>query len=246
MDLRERTASGRRHPWELARARSFRRLIGDHVGLSGVRSVLDIGAGDGWFAQELAGDLLAHARITCWDVNYRSEDIATPSGAAIERTSSPPDGRFDLVLALDVLEHIDDPDTFLDESVVPRLDARGTLIVSVPAHPRLYSDHDRTLGHHRRYRRKDLLELLGRHVDVRASGGLFTTLIPPRAFAVAAERLGLRRPQVGVGAWSGGPTITGALTAVLLADAAVGRRLAEANMALPGLSVWAVARPRLA
>ena len=57
MDLRERT-SGRvapagRHPWELARARFFRRLIGRSTDVGTVRRVLDVGAGDGWFAQEL-------------------------------------------------------------------------------------------------------------------------------------------------------------------------------------------------
>ena len=77
-----RVGEAGRHPWELARARFFRRLIARSIDVSAVRRVLDVGAGDGWFAQELLPDLGPTAEVVCWDVNYRSEDLATPAGPA--------------------------------------------------------------------------------------------------------------------------------------------------------------------
>jgi SAM-dependent methyltransferase len=242
VDLRERTANDRRHPWELARARFFRRLIGQHVALAGVTRVLDVGAGDGWFAHELSADLPATAQIVCWDANYRSEDLATPPGEQVTRTAQVPGGLFDLVLVLDVLEHVLDDEAFLGDAVLPRLAPSALVVVSVPAHPRLYSDHDRMLEHHRRYRPSELYELLGRHLDVVARGSLFTTLLAPRVAVVLLERAGWHRATDGVGDWSAGPALTSAVTAVLDADAALGRRLADRGVRLPGLSTWAVCR----
>jgi 2-polyprenyl-3-methyl-5-hydroxy-6-metoxy-1,4-benzoquinol methylase len=242
VDLRERGSGRARHPWEVSRSRFFLDLVADHVDLTAVQTVLDAGAGDGWFAGELLGALDPAASITCWDVNYRSEDLVAPSDPRIVRTATRPSDPYDLVLALDVLEHLDDDETFLAETVVPLLG--GTLVVSVPAMPRLFCEHDRMLEHRRRYRRRDLLAMLGRHVDILESGTLFTSLLVPRIVTVAAERVGHESSRTGVGEWSGSPRTTSLIVRALDADAAVGRRLARRGIVLPGLSVWAVCRPR--
>lgn len=254
MDLRERAGGGaagatdgrggRRHPWELARARFFRRLIGRSTDLGGVRRVLDVGAGDGWFAHELLPDLAPTAQVVCWDVNYRSEDLATPDGERIIRTAEPPAPPFDLVLLLDVLEHVEDDDGFLGRQVAPLLAPDGIAVVSVPAHPWLFSDHDRMLQHHRRYRPQELRALVGRHLDLVESGSVFTSLLAPRAVSVVAERAGRHHGSTGIGAWRGGPATTRALTAVLEADATASAGLSRRGLPVPGLSTWAVARAR--
>lgn len=245
MDLRERVGGvPRRHPWEVARARFFRRLIADHADLRRPRRVLDIGAGDGWFAHELAPDLPADAEIVCWDINYRSEDLDAPTGPNTTRTAVAPAGVFGVVLALDVLEHVADAEAFLADQLLPTLAADGIAVVSVPAHPRLFSDHDRMLEHYRRYRPAELRAMLERHLRIVETGSLFTSLLPPRAIAVGLEHAGRHRDPTGVGAWSAGPTLTRALTAVLDTDAAVGRRLGRSGLRVPGLSTWAVAERR--
>jgi hypothetical protein len=242
MDLRERGVARARHPWEVARSRVFRDLIGDHVDLTAIRTVLDAGAGDGWFAGELLSALDPAASVTCWDVNYRSEDLDAPTDPRIVRTAARPTGTYDLVLALDVLEHLDGPEVFLADALMPVLG--GTLVVSVPAYPCLFSDHDRMLEHRRRYRRRELLDMIGRHVDVGEAGSLFTSLLVPRALAVATERLGRHSKPTGIGGWTHGPRMTGLVTRALVADAVAGRWLARRGVVLPGLSVWAVGRGR--
>jgi 2-polyprenyl-3-methyl-5-hydroxy-6-metoxy-1,4-benzoquinol methylase len=249
MDLRERRdatrhAEARRHPWEVARARFFRGLIADHVERAGVTRVLDVGAGDGWFAHELLPDLPEQARVVCWDINYRSSDLEAPAGERISRTARRPEGPFDLVLLLDVIEHVEDDRAFLIDDIVPLMAGEGRAVVSVPAYPSLYCEHDRMLEHHRRYRPTDLRALLAPHFRIVASGSLFATLLVPRAVTVAMERAGRRHEAAGVGAWDGGAVLTAALTGVLEADAAISRRLARQRLVpgarVPGLSTWAV------
>jgi SAM-dependent methyltransferase len=242
MDLRERTESDLRHPWEQARATFFRRLIASCVDPAGLARVLDIGAGDGWLALELRADLASDATIVCWDINYRPEDLRLPSGRGIERAVVPPETSFSLVLLLDVLEHIADDAGFLADVVLPRLSPGGTLVASVPSYPSLYSEHDRMLLHERRYRPVEFVHLLQQHVDVQATGSLFTSLLLPRAMTVLLERLGCGREPRGVGAWRGGQAITAAVTSVLEADARMGLALHRRGIRLPGLSTWAVAR----
>jgi SAM-dependent methyltransferase len=242
MDLRERTSSDLRHPWEQARAAFFRRLIASHVDLSRVARVLDVGAGDGWLAQELRADLAPDASVVCWDINYRSEELELPRGTGIERTVAAPGTSFSLVLLLDVLEHVADDADLLANTVVPHLSPGGTLIASVPSYPSLYSEHDRMLLHERRYRPIEFVQLLQQHVDVQATGSLFTSLLLPRAMTVLLERTRRGREPRGVGAWRGGEAITSAVTSVLEADARMGLALNRRGIRLPGLSTWAVAR----
>ena len=245
MDLKERLAGDeRRHPWEIARARSYRKLVAAHTDLAAVRSVLDIGAGDGWFASDIRGDLCGSATIVCWDVNYRSEDLATPIGAGIRRTTDRPVGPFDVVLALDVLEHIADDEAFLADVIAPSLGPGGVGLLSVPAHPRLFSDHDRMLEHERRYRPAAFRALVGRHLELVAAGSMFSSLVPLRAVDALRQKAGRGGEQRGVGSWSSGPLVTRTVTAVLDADASIGRRAARIGVPFPGLSTWALVQQR--
>jgi SAM-dependent methyltransferase len=65
----------------------------------------------------------------------------------------------DLVVAFDVLEHIED-DKAAATGVYEALRPGGTFLVAVPADPRLWSAHDDAVGHVRRYTRQTLTDLL--------------------------------------------------------------------------------------
>jgi SAM-dependent methyltransferase len=56
----------------------------------------------------------------------------------------------DAVLLLDVLEHIDDDVNFIND-IVKNLNPNAILLITVPAHMCLWSQHDVVLGHKRRY-----------------------------------------------------------------------------------------------
>jgi SAM-dependent methyltransferase len=65
----------------------------------------------------------------------------------------------DLVVAFDVLEHLDD-DHAAVAGVARALRPGGTFLVAVPCDPRLWSAHDVAVGHVRRYTRPELAGLL--------------------------------------------------------------------------------------
>ena len=67
----------------------------------------------------------------------------------------PFDGRYDVVLALDVIEHVE-KDVESLASLGERLSPGGRLIVTVPAHPWMWSSHDEKHHHFRRYTAKRL------------------------------------------------------------------------------------------
>lgn len=100
--------------------------------------------------------------------------------------------RYDLLLAMDVLEHIADDSGAL-AGWVGGLAPGGRALLTVPAFAALWSRHDEVLGHHRRYRRGQLARL-GRAAGLRplrvsyAFGHLF-----PAVFIL--RRLLARRDQ---------------------------------------------------
>jgi SAM-dependent methyltransferase len=72
------------------------------------------------------------------------------------------DGAFDLVCALDIIEHVDDDDAALRE--LSRVTVSGgTLVVSAPLHPARWTAFDDFVGHRRRYEPQELIGKLAMH-----------------------------------------------------------------------------------
>jgi len=121
--------------------------------------VLEVGAGIGANTLTLAG--LEYQRWTCLE----------PDAALVARIALPPGGRhkaaagtiddlpaeakFDAILYIDVLEHIEDDRAEMVRAA-GRLKPGGALIVLAPAHPFLFTPFDAAIGHFRRYTRASL------------------------------------------------------------------------------------------
>jgi glycosyltransferase involved in cell wall biosynthesis len=67
-------------------------------------------------------------------------------------------GQFDTVLCLNLLEHLDDPLPAL-RNASSALTPGGKLVVLVPQGPGLHTSLDRAVGHRRRFRRDELVDL---------------------------------------------------------------------------------------
>jgi glycosyltransferase involved in cell wall biosynthesis len=127
------------------------------------KSILEIGIGQGAFSTRLAQ----------WGQYVGVEPDPASGAVAAERLSHFPDAEFrsggleqiqpyetfDLVCAFEVLEHIDDDAEAL-RSWVEHVNEFGSLIVSFPAHQKRFGAADIAVGHHRRYDRKDIDQLL--------------------------------------------------------------------------------------
>jgi SAM-dependent methyltransferase len=81
--------------------------------------------------------------------------------SAFRREFSNLTGRLDSILYVNVLEHIEDDEQELS-LVYKTLRQGGHALIFVPAHSFLYSDLDKHIGHFRRYRKKDIIELAKR------------------------------------------------------------------------------------
>jgi len=120
-----------------------------------------------------AGSLLIEAALLGFDcealeLSAEARELALKliarSGANIPVRANPPAewrGRFDVLCAFDVLEHIEDDRATLEEWR-SWLRPGGTMLLSVPAHTKLWSAGDEWAGHYRRYEREGLRALLER------------------------------------------------------------------------------------
>ena len=121
-------------------------------------NILEVGAGIGtmtsllcplaksWVCLEPDGAL-------CKEIERRIQSGALPGFCRAEHgflADIPESNRFDAILYLDVLEHIEDDVSELDQAV-RLLAPGGRLVVLAPAHQRLYGDFDANVGHFRRY-----------------------------------------------------------------------------------------------
>lgn len=234
-----------RHPWEQVRQWFFTRVLERNRVLGRELAVLDVGAGDGWFSQQLAPRLAAGSRVVCWDTAYTDAHLAGAPGDAVRFVRERPAGPFDLVLLLDVLEHVEDDRGFLAALVQDALVPGGHALVGVPAWQALFTSHDRRLRHHRRYQPGAARRLVrDAGLEVLASGGLFHAQLLPRTGQKLLEGLtGREHPPADLGHWSAPAALTSAIVTILRLDARVSLLGARMGIPLlPGLSWWALCR----
>jgi SAM-dependent methyltransferase len=131
--------------------------------LEEVRSVLEIGAGEGAVGARLAHDY----DYTGVEPDERSCSRAQARLAAVGRgrvvcgdlSSLDSQESFDLVCAFEVLEHVEDDEAALGEWR-GRARRRGYLLLSVPAYLKQWGAGDVKAGHLRRYEPRGLMEIL--------------------------------------------------------------------------------------
>ena len=250
IDLSERYGDlAIRHPWETSRCDFFLRLLHQMGVDRRPGHWLDVGAGDAWIAQHALDRLPPTSEITCWDINYSSDELTSSLAqrAGLHLVAAEPTGRFDGILMLDVIEHLEDDLSFLKNIVESQMSEDGWILVSVPAYQFLFTSHDVSLKHHRRYSPSQCVAVLkAAGLVVESQGSLFQALLVVRMLQAAKEKL--RPPEAGstgVGVWTGGPLITRTVERALEAESRLSLAIAtRSTVTLPGLSFWAFCRRR--
>lgn len=179
-----------RHWWYQGRRRVLERTI-ERLGLPAGASILDAGCGSGRNMVELAH----HGSVTGVELSDVSVELARErdSGEVLEGSVMDmpiDDDTFDLVVSLDVIEHLDDDVGALRElRRVTR--PGGALLVTVPAYQWLWSGHDEINHHRRRYDRASLLAAAGEAGWSCELATHFNSLLLPVAILLRAlERIG--------------------------------------------------------
>lgn len=222
-----------RHWWFRARLAVVRSVLRRYV--SPGRG-MDCSCGTGMTLRRMPqyvqiGADLAHLALK----HCRASGLTTVIQASLTRLPLQ-DASLDLVTCLDTLEHIQDDATAVAE-VFRVLKPGGHALFTVPAHPFLFSSHDRALHHVRRYRKAELRSLVtGAGFGLRRFSYINSALFP----AVAAVRLA--RPGKGETTSDTEKVPFGPLNAVLYASFAL-EKLPLALINLPwGVSLLALAR----
>lgn len=173
--------------WFLGKRWIMMKLLRDRFGEREGAAILDVGCGTGKNLEALAeaGDARG-----C-DVSPEALDFCRRRGLDKVTLQADPhvlpfdSGSFDLVTALDVIEHVEDDSRMLAE-IARVLKPSGAALLTVPAHPVLWTVHDEALRHRRRYSRRDLrlkMEAAGLRVDLLSGmDGLLLPLIVPVRF----------------------------------------------------------------
>lgn len=183
-----------RHWWWRSREEFLERTLDRLVGAGGAGEVLDFGCGDGLFFPVL------RKYGEPWGIEPDAA-LLDPRGEWRSRIRTDPlhrdpaeAGRYGLIVALDVLEHIADPLPAVQE-LRRRLRPRGWFVATVPAFQSLWTGHDDMNHHVRRYRLKELEQLVrNAGLEVHDSRYFFVWLAIAKGAVVLKERM--TRPDV--------------------------------------------------
>lgn len=148
MDVKEEDILGPdivRHWYYVSKGRALLSFLGRLGG----GMLLDVGAGSGIFSRQLL-DAGRFERAVCVDPAYEAERQEDHNGRPISFVRQAAGEQPDLVLMMDVLEHVDD-DVGLLAEYAAHLPVGGHVMITVPAFRFLWSGHDVFLEHRRRY-----------------------------------------------------------------------------------------------
>jgi SAM-dependent methyltransferase len=123
-------------------------------------SVSEIGPGNGSLCEKYykyCGDitLFEPSRNFSKDLKERFNNISNIE--VIESTFYPSEKKFDSILLMDVLEHVENPETLI-KKLYENLKIGGKILINVPAFEHLYSNFDKDVGHLKRYNKNSLLK----------------------------------------------------------------------------------------
>lgn len=235
MDIKETQILGAdagSHWYYRSKAEAVRRYL---RGIS-CDTLLDVGAGSGYFARYL----LSHSnlrRAYCVDPNYEHEWQEVVCGKPLHFLRSTPAVDADLVLLMDVLEHVDDDAQLLRDYMRKSLPT-ATFLISVPAFAWLWSAHDVFLGHRRRYTLATLRSTVRTAGLEVSKGSYFYAAVFPIAVAV---RLARRKAAANETPRSDLRRHSALVNAILLGLCRIELTMMKCNR-LFGLSVFCLAR----
>jgi len=155
---------GSSHPIDVASRKMAIKAVTKYLAANPQSTILEIGCSSGFLLEELA-NTFPSASITGADVVkeplYRlHKKLPKLPLLRFDLLSCPlPKESFDIIIMLNVLEHIGD-DKLALSNAYKLLKPGGLIVIEVPAGPYLFDSYDRELQHFRRYSSSELLSKL--------------------------------------------------------------------------------------
>ena len=233
---REMAELDQQHWWYKARREVLAELIRREAPTPANGRVLEIGCGTGHNLEMLG----RFGAVDALELDDEARAIAEKRlgrkvmSAPLPRLAGVRNHHYDLVAALDVIEHVDDDDGAV-AAIAAKLKPGGKFVMTVPAHQWMWSAHDVVNHHKRRYSKAALRQLVERSPLRLERIGYFNSLLFPLA---VAERLASRvRGKDNADVKLPSAPLNAALERVFAAE----RHLVGRLPLPPGLSLFAVA-----
>jgi 2-polyprenyl-3-methyl-5-hydroxy-6-metoxy-1,4-benzoquinol methylase len=188
VEFDHRFVTERTHYWHRARRELLTSVLESHV--PPPSRVLEVGCGCGNTSKAFQS-----AGYQVWSADLSENALTHASTQGLERlcrvsiTDLPFKNEFDAVVSFDVVEHIPDHERCV-EQLRDALAPGGTLILTVPAHPSLWSSWDAIQHHVRRFKPSEvraLLEAAG--LEVVTVRQFFAALVLPVLAGAVWDRL---------------------------------------------------------
>ncbi len=224
------------HWWFCGRRAILQRLLSQYLADKPLQHILEIGAGTGGNLEMLS----RFGKLSATEMNDEARRIANTRTQVVVHPGALPNAlptfaqKFNLICLFDVLEHVED-DTASLRAIRELLTPDGVILLTVPAHPWLWSRHDKLLHHKRRYTRDSLYEhIANAGLRVQRFSYFNTFLFPAAAVARLLDRL--RKGEAAYGAEMPITFINAVLKRVFMSEAAL---LARFNLPV-GVSMLAM------
>lgn len=158
----------RHHWWYAARRELILKLIKKYFANKDIE-ILEVGCSTGILVEELLA--AGYSRIQGLDISAeavekaKAKNLPVSNGSALNIETHFPNRKFDLIIASDVLEHIQ-TDHIAVNHWSSVLKDNGYMMIFVPAYQSLWSHHDILNLHHKRYTLPELLATLPKELKI--------------------------------------------------------------------------------
>jgi ubiquinone/menaquinone biosynthesis C-methylase UbiE len=189
MDLKDQRAGlAQSHFWSQART-NFISVLMNKIPTGPTHTILDIGAGTG----ENISALKDFGRVYALDIDHDALALIPQNIVAEKKVGSAcaipyPDKFFDVIVAFDVMEHIEQDDVMIKE-IARTLKPGGFIVLTVPAFNFLYGAHDIMLKHHRRYNKPMLNQRFSNFIQHDRGYWYFSLFIPSALYRLITKRI---------------------------------------------------------
>lgn len=261
MDLKELAVNEEKHiqknhPWEYARAHVINNLL-KHIikNDNSIHCAVDVGCGDVFFLNLFCKKNSVNKAIAV-DTAF-TNDIVAPLKQKnkeiifvnnIDQVNLRGE-KADVVFLMDVIEHIKEDVDFL--RILSQKDFIGDetlFVITVPAFNKLFSSHDKFVGHYRRYSHRTLHKaIVDAGLQSIHSGYFFFSLLVPRLIIKRLETIngGPKESPHGAGGWDKGTLVSKIYEWILRIDGEFLRLLSLIGIRIPGLSTYAICKLKL-
>jgi len=245
-----------RHPWETTRINIVAEKIESLLVKLGKKSekatILDVGSGDAYVIDQLAARF-KNVNFVAVDTYYSADIITTlqkgfTNGDKIKLYNdwelfATQNHHVDIILLLDVIEHVPDDIAFLKE-IGGYVKSPFHFIITVPAFQSLFTKHDAFLKHYRRYDntllKKNVSEAGWSHMQV---GYFYIIALVTRSLGKLKEMtLGANVSDKGISEWKKSKGFTGFVNSILWMDYKFSSILRKIGVKLPGLSNYCIGK----